>query len=114
MNRAVALTRWARHDGNSRGEHILTDELKVGMAAAEELGKLLLQARVDALERLFEARARLPINATHRLLERDQRVGQISVLAVKIVLALRLLFQLINSGEIDLTQLLDVEAHFRE
>src|SRR5450631_4154780 len=114
MNRAVALARRARHYGDSRGEHILAHEFKIGVAAAEEPWKLLLQSRVDALERLFKAGAGLFINAPHCLLKGDERIVQISVLAVKIVLALSLFLELVDRGEIHLSQLLDVRAHFDE
>jgi hypothetical protein len=59
VDRAVALAGRARHDRDASLEHVLADELEIGVAAAEEPRELLLQAGVDAVEGVLEARAGL-------------------------------------------------------
>ena len=56
------------------------------------------------LEGVLEARARLLVDLAHGLLERGQRIGQVGELAIQVVLALGLLLELIDRGEIDLSQ----------
>ncbi len=84
------------------------------MSAAEQARKLLLQAGIDALEGLLEPRAGLLVDPAHGLLEGIQRRGEVRVLAVEVLLALGLLLQLIDRGEIHLAELLQVDAHLRE
>jgi hypothetical protein len=78
------------------------------MAAAEQPRKFLLEAGIHPIERVLKARARLAIDFAHRGLERLQRVGQILALAVQIFLALRLLLEFADRGEVDLAQALDL------
>src|SRR6185437_7433485 len=88
VNAAVLLAGRAGHDGYARIERILADQLEVGVPAAEEPRKPLLEAGVDALESLLEARARLLVDAPHRLLQRLERRSQISELPIEVLLAL--------------------------
>ena len=80
------------------------------MPASEQARELVAQAGVDALEGVLEARARLLVDAPHGLIERGERGGEVGKLAVEILLALRLFLELIDGGEIDLTEPLDVGA----
>ena len=50
----------------------------------------------------------------HRLLESLQCRGEVGKLPVEIFLALGLFLQLVNRGEVDLAELLDVTAHLRQ
>jgi hypothetical protein len=58
VDAAVALARRARHHGHAGRERIFAHQFQVGVAAAEQLGNFLLQAGVDAIERVLEACAR--------------------------------------------------------
>src|SRR6185437_9538494 len=60
------------------------------------------------IERVLEAALRLAINLADRVLERGQRVRQVRVLPVQVLLALRLLAELVDRREIDLSQPLDL------
>src|ERR1700722_16002961 len=84
------------------------------MAAAEEPRKLLFEAGIDALEGLLETRARFLVNAAHRLLERRQRLGEISELPVEVLLFFRLILQLVDRGKIDLPELFDIGTRLGE
>ena len=84
------------------------------MPAAEQAREFLLQAGVHLLEGLLEARAGLFVDLAHRLLERAQRIRQVGVLAVQVFLALGLLLELIDRGEIHLAQPRHVGTHGAE
>src|SRR4051812_1749607 len=62
VDAAVALARRARHDGHAGRQRVLAHQLEIDVAAAEQLGKLVLQARIDAVERVFEAGARFLVD----------------------------------------------------
>ena len=113
-DRAVALARWARHDRNARGERIIADELQIGVTAAEQARKFVLQAGVDTIEGVVETRARLPIHLAHGLIEGVQCIRDIGELTIQIGLALVLRGELIDRGQIDLAELFDVQAQLLE
>src|SRR4029077_10860453 len=114
MNGAVLLAGRPRHHGNARGELVLAHELEIGVSAAKEPWELLAQAGVDALEGVLEARARLAIDTPHRFGEGIERRGEIGELAIEVLLALALVAQLIDRGEIDRTEPLGVGAGLGE
>src|SRR5436190_5020209 len=95
-----ALARRARHDRDAGVEQVVADKLEVGVAAAEQAREELADARVDAIERLLEARARLAVDLLDRALERIQRLGQVLVLRVEVVLALGLLAEFLDRGQV--------------
>ena len=84
------------------------------MAAAEQARELLAQPGVDALEGILEARARLLVDAAHRILQRGQRRVQVGELPVQVFLALGVLAQFIDRRKIDLPELLDLGARLGE
>ena len=67
-----------------------------------------MQAGVDAVEGVLEARARLAVDLAHRRLERLQCVGEILALPVQVLLALGLLLEFADRREIHLAQALDL------
>src|SRR5262249_37287322 len=103
-----------RHHGHTRSQDIVTNQLEIGVAAAEEARKLLLHPGIDALEGLLEAGPGLPVDPPHRLIEGIQGGGQIGKLAIEVLLALALLLQLVNSREVYLTELLQVRTDLRQ
>ena len=80
------------------------------MATAEQPRELVLEAGVDAIEGVLEARAGFLVDLAHRLFERVERLGEIGELAVEILLALALFLQLVDGGEVHLAELLEVGA----
>ena len=78
------------------------------MPAAEQAGKFLLQARVHPIERVLKSRTGLAIDFAHRRFESVQGVGEILALTVEVFLALRLLLELADGGEIHLAETLDL------
>ncbi len=84
------------------------------MAAAEQARELLAQPHVDALEGVLEARACLLVDAPHRLGQRVERGGEVGELTVEVFLALRLLAQLVDGGEVHRPEPLDVGARLGE
>src|SRR4029077_3797458 len=81
---------------------------------AEEPWKLLAQTRVDALERVLEARAGLAVDAPHGFGERIERRREIGELAIEIFLALALIAQLIDRGEVHRAESLDIATRVGE
>ena len=69
-----------------------------------------MQAGVDAVERVFEARARFLVDLAHRLFERGERGGDVGELAVEVFLALARFLQLVDGREVHLAELLEVGA----
>src|SRR5205807_2549228 len=59
-------------------------------------------------------RTGLLVDAPHCLLERRERRREVGVLTVEILLALRLLLELVDGGEIDLSELLDLGTRLGE
>src|SRR5690606_19796716 len=108
MNGAVPLAGRPRHDGDARLEEILAVELQIGMAAAEETREEPPQPLIRLVERLLETRAGFPIYLSDRLLERLERFGEIRELRVEVLLALGLLLELVDRGEIDRPKALDL------
>src|SRR5579863_182751 len=114
VDAAVLLAGRAGHDGDARVQGIVAHELEVRVPAAEEPRKALLQTGVDALESLLEARARLLVAAPHRLLDGVERGGQVVELPIQVLLALGLLLELVDRGEVDLAEPLDARARLGE
>ena len=114
VNGAVLLSWRPGHDGHACRQDVVADELEVGVPTAEQPGKLLLEAGVDALVGLLEPVARLLVDPPHGLIEGVQCRGQIGKLAIQVVLTLSLLLQLVDGGQVDLPQLLEVRAHRNE
>src|SRR5690606_167529 len=78
------------------------------MAAAEETREEPPQPLIRLVERLLETRAGFPIYLSDRLLERLERFGEIRELRVEVLLALGLLLELVDRGEIDRPKALDL------
>src|SRR5580693_7454526 len=114
MNSAVPFAGRTRHDGDPGGQHVLADELEVSMTSAEQAREFILEPGVDALEGLLEARARLTIDAAHRLIEGREGIGEIGELTVEIFLALGVLLELVDRSEVDLAELLEIRAQLGE
>ena len=114
VNAAVALARRARHDGDAGRQHVFADQLQVRVAAAEQLREFVLEAVVDAVERVLEARARFLVDLAHRLFERGQRRGDVGVLAVEVFLALARFLELVDGREIHLPEFLEIGARARQ
>jgi hypothetical protein len=72
VDAAVPLARRARHDGHAGVQQVLAGELQVGVAAAEDARKELLQALVDPIEGLLEARPGLAVDLADGRLQRLQ------------------------------------------
>src|SRR5690606_19189110 len=92
----------------------LARQLEVRVAAAEQARETLLQSGVDAVERILEARARFTVDFADRRLEGLERLGEILELSVEVFLALGLLLELIDRGEIHLTEPLDLAGKLGE
>ena len=84
------------------------------MTAAEQAREALLQAGIDAIERVLEARARFAVDLADRRFERLQRVGQILELPIEVFLALGLLLELVDRRQVDLAEALDLLRQVRE
>src|SRR5690606_13578302 len=108
MDRAVPLAGRTRHDRHARIEQVLPVELEISMAAAEETREQPAEPLIGLLERLFEARPRFPVDLPDRILERLERFGEIGELRVEVLLALGLLLELVDRGEIDRAETLDL------
>ena len=80
------------------------------MTAAEQPREALLQAGVDAIERVLEARARFAVDLADRRFERLERVGQILELPVQVFLALGLFLELVDRRQVHLAEPLDLAA----
>src|SRR5215472_8193530 len=110
MNGAVLLAGRTCRDGLAGAEIVLAHELEEGMAGADQARKLLAQAGVDALEGILEARTCLAVDAPHGLCQRIERRGEIGELTVEVLLALTLLAQLVDGGEVHGAEPFDVGA----
>ena len=71
------------------------------MAAAEQARIQLLHAGVDAVEGVLEAAAGLAVDLADRVFQRFQRGGQVGVLRVQVLLALRGLGVFVDRGQVD-------------
>ena len=100
-NRADALARRARHDGDAGREQVIAGQLQIGVSAAEQTREQLLDAGIDAIERFLEARARFLVDLADRAFERFERGRKVGELRVEIGLALRLFVEFLDRGEID-------------
>src|SRR5699024_10405055 len=69
--------------------------------AAEQAREQCFHILVDLLESLAETRARIAVDAIDRLFERLQGLDQVLVLTVKILLALRFGFVLVDGSQVD-------------
>jgi hypothetical protein len=104
---AVPLARRSRHDRDAGLEHVVADEFKVGVAAAEQPRELLLEAGVDAVEGVLETAARLAVDLSHGILERRERVVE-SANCRSVFLAFGLFAELVDRRQVDLAQALDL------
>jgi hypothetical protein len=84
------------------------------VAAAEQAREALLQAGVDAVERVLEARACLAIDLADRCFEGFERVGEILELPVQVFLALGLFLELVDRRQVHRAEALDLAGDFRE
>ena len=110
VDAAVALAGRTRHDGDAGFEDVFADQLQVGMTAAEQLREFVLQAGVDAVEGVLEARARFLVDLAHRLFERGERGGDVGELPVEVFLALARFLELVDGREVHLAELLEIGA----
>ena len=78
------------------------------MTAAEQAREALLQAGVDAIERVLETRARFAVDLADRGFQRLERVGQILELPIQVFLALGLFLELVDRRQIHLAESLDL------
>ena len=101
---AVALARRTRHHGDAGFFGLLFRDFEIGVAAAEQTRKFLLQSGIHPIEGVLETRPRLAIDLAHRRFERLQRIGQILALAVQVLLALRLFLELADGRQVHLPQ----------
>ncbi len=69
-----------------------------------------LQTVIDLVEGFLETRAGLAIDFADGVFQRLQRLGQIGILRVQIGLALTLLGEFVDGGEIDRTQALNARG----
>ena len=95
----------------------LAGKLEIGVAATEEPRELFLETRIDPVEGFLEAALGLAIDAADGILERRERVGQVRMLPVEVLLALGLFPELVDRGQVDLAEPLDLlaglaESHF--
>ncbi len=104
MDGAVPLTRGPRHDRDTGIQQVVAGKLQIGMTAAEHLGKQFLQATVDAVEVFLEARPGFPVDLADGVFQGVERVFQVRVLAVQVVLALGLLLVFVDGRQVDLAQ----------
>ena len=107
MNRTVTFTRRTSHHGNSRRQEIVAGELQVGMTAAKQLREQAFETLVDVIVSLAEARARFPVDLANRTFERCQGVIEIRKLRIQVLLAFRLLLELVDRSQVDRSQPVD-------
>src|SRR5690606_37265953 len=108
MNGAVPLARRPRHDRHARIEQILAVQLEIRMPAAEEAREEAAKPLIRLLERFLEARPGFPIDLANRLLEGLERLREILELRVEVLLALGLLLELVDRGEVDRAKALNL------
>ncbi len=111
---AVSLAGRPRHHCHSGRQHLFADQLQVSRAAPEQARELLLEARVDAVERVLETRSGLAIDLADRLVEGVERLGEVSELPIEVFLALGLLGQLLDGGKVDRAEPLDLSRDLGE
>jgi hypothetical protein len=73
-DRADPLAGRLGHDRDAGVQHILAGQFQMGLAAAEQARKQILQAGVDPLEGVLEAGAGLAVNFANGVFQRSQRL----------------------------------------
>src|SRR5690606_8341314 len=101
MNRARLLAGRARHDRDTGGQQVLAVELEIGVSAAEQAREKAPQTLVRLLVSVLELRTRLTIDLADGFLEGLERLGEIVKLRVEVGLALGLLLELVDCGQVD-------------
>ena len=99
-----ALARRSGHHGYAGTEHIIARHFQVSSTAAEQTREFLLELAVDVVVGILEAGARFLVNLGNGIFQRFQRRGYISMLFVKILLALLLFLVLVYCRKVDWPQ----------
>jgi hypothetical protein len=74
--------------GDAGVQQVFAGQFQVGMAAAEQAREQLLQTGIDLVEGFLETRARLAVDLADGVFQGLQRLDQIGVLRIQILLAL--------------------------
>ena len=108
MNRRVALPWRLRHDLYARIEDVVAGHDQARLATTEQLGEQFTKIFVHRIKCAFQQITRLFVDFHDRIFERGHRLNQVSRLRIQEALPLHGHIQLVQSGQVDCTQGIDL------